>query len=48
MVASAIPSEVTPAPATGSAEAVSPVFGAVSSFCVSVAGVCVSSLSASG
>ena len=46
MVASATPSEATPAPATGSAEVVSPVFGAVPSFFVSVTGVC--SVSVSG
>ena len=36
MVARATPSEASPAPATGSAEAVSPVFGDVPSFFVSV------------
>lgn len=48
MVARTTPSDATPAPATESAEAMSPVFGAVPSFFVSVAGVYVSSLFASG
>ena len=44
MVARTTPSDVTPAPTTGSAEAESPVFGAVPSFCVSVSCVGIISL----